>query len=605
MARYQLAATAATILLSASTVAFAQHASPTKAEAEAFVAAAEAALLADSVRMNRILWVNETFLTDDTDALASEFGAESTTLGVRFALEAAKYLGVEGLSDDTLRKLNVMRSSVLLPAPVRAGAAQELSAITTRLTSAYGKGTGTLDGQTLDGDAIEEAMGTEGDPDRLKEMWASWHDTVGAPMKADYQRMVEIANEGAVELGYADVGAMWRSVYDMTPEEFSALNEKLWLEIKPLYDDLHCYVRGKLNQTYGDSVQPASGPIRADLLGNLWAQDWTNIYDMVAPEDVGDIGYDVTDLLTEAGYDGRQLVETAEAFFVSLGFPELPETFWERSMLEAPTDHDALCYASAWDIDNAEDVRLKMCVSVNAVDFKTVHHELGHNYYYLAYKDQPYLFMEGGNDGFHEAIGDMLALSMTPEYLVQIGLLDAAKVPSADKDIGLLLREALDRVAFMPFGLLVDKWRWGTFDGSIQPADYNTAWTKMRLDYQGIVPPVERGPDAFDPGGKYHIPGVTPYARYLLANVLMFQFYEAACSQAGWTGPLHRCSFYGNKDVGAKFRAMLAMGASRPWPDALEAFTGEREMSGKSMLAYFAPLHGWLKEQSAGKSCGW
>jgi peptidyl-dipeptidase A len=587
------------------TTALAQSAKPTLADAERFVSEAEAALAVESVRVNRIQWVNSTYLTEDTDALAAEAGARQTELSVRLAIEAAKFEEVPGLSDEIKRKLNILTGGIDLPAPTTAGAADELNTISTRLQSAYGKGAGTLEGKPIDGSDIEEQMAVNRDPEQLKEMWTSWHDNVGTPMRADYRRLVEIANAGARELGYPDVGAMWRSQYDMPPDEVIALTDKIWGDVKPLYDDLHCYVRGKLNEKYGDAVQAKTGPIRADLLGNMWAQEWSGIYDIVAPVGVGDIGYDTTELLKAAGYDEKKMVETGEGFFTSLGFEKLPETFWKRSMFLKPTDRDVECHASAWDIDNQDDLRIKMCIKVNAEDFVTIHHELGHDFYYRAYKAQDFLFADGANDGFHEAIGDTIALSITPEYLVQIGLLPADKVPSADKDIGLLLRQAMDKIAFMPFGLLVDKWRWGVFDGSVPPERYNAVWDELRLRYQGIKPPVERSEAAFDPGAKYHIPSTTPYLRYFLANVLEFQFYKAACEQSGWKGPLHRCSFYGNKDVGKKFNAMLEMGASKPWPDALEAFTGRRDMSGDAIIAYFAPLQAWLKQQNKGKTCGW
>jgi peptidyl-dipeptidase A len=436
-------------------------------------------------------------------------------------------------------------------------------------------------------------------------MWTSWHTNVGAPMRQDYTRLVEIANQGATELGYKDVGALWRSKYDMPPDEFAALNDKLWSQVKPLYDQLHCYTRAKLNDKYGDAVQSKAGPIRADLLGNMWAQEWGNIYDIVAPKGAGDIGYNLTDLLKQKKYTPEKIVRTGEQFFSSLGFAPLPESFWKRSMIIKPADREVVCHASAWNVDNVDDLRIKMCTKVNADDFVTVHHELGHNYYQRAYNKQPFLYLDSANDGFHEAIGDMIALSVTPEYLVQIGLLDKSRVPSADKDIGLLLNQAMDKVAFLPFGLLVDRWRWGVFNGEITPANYNQAWNQLRREYQGITPPVERTEAQFDPGAKYHVPASVPYTRYFLARILQFQFYKAACDQAGWKGPLHRCSFYGNKEVGRRLNAMLEMGASKPWPDALEAFTGTREMSGEAMIEYFRPLMSWLEQQNRGRRCGW
>jgi peptidyl-dipeptidase A len=578
---------------------------PTAAEADAFVARAEKELAEFSVIASRAQWVNATYITDDTDAVAAHFGTIGTEMSVRLANEAARFNNVQGLSFDTKRKLDILRGGIVLPAPTTPGAAAELNKIATELQSDYGKGKGTLKGQPISGNDIEAAMGTNRNPAELQEMWSSWHNNVGAPMRKDYQRLVEIANQGAKDLGYKDVGAMWRSGYDMPPDEFAALTDKLWLQVKPLYDQLHCYTRAKLNEKYGDAVQPATGPIRADLLGNMWAQEWGNIYEIVAPPGAGDIGYSLDKLLVANRYDPVKIVKTGEGFFSSLGFEPLPKTFWERSMITKPEGREVVCHASAWDIDNKDDLRIKMCTKVNSDDFVTVHHELGHNYYQRAYNEQPFLYLNGANDGFHEAIGDTIALSITPEYLTQIGLLDKSKVPSADKDVGLLLRQAMDGVAFLPFGLLVDKWRWGVFNGTISPANYNKGWTDLRLQYQGIKPPVERSEAHFDPGAKYHIPGNTPYTRYFLARIRQYQFYKAACDQAGWKGPLHRCSFYGNKEVGRRLNAMLEMGASKPWPDALQAFTGTREMSGAALLEYYRPLQAWLQQQNRGRQCGW
>jgi peptidyl-dipeptidase A len=582
-----------------------KNAAATAGDADQFVVRAEKDLADISVDANRAGWINATYITDDTDAMAAEVSARQTELAVKYASEAAKYLNVQGLSPDTKRKLDLIRNGITLPAPSRPGAAGELSTIATKLQSEYGKGKGTLDGKPINGSDIEAAMGTTRDPAKLKEMWVSWNDNVGVPMKTDYAHMVDISNQGAKELGYADVGAMWRSGYDMPPDDFAKMTDRLWKQVEPLYLSLHTYVRWKLNEKYGDAVQAKTGPIRADLLGNMWAQEWGNIYDVVAPKGSGDIGYDTEALLKAKGYDPIKMVKTGEGFYSSLGFAPLPDTFWARSMIVKPADREVVCHASAWDIDNKQDVRIKMCTKVNADDFVTVHHELGHNYYQRAYMNQPFLYENGANDGFHEAIGDFVALSITPNYLVQIGLLDQSRVPSADKDTGLLLRQAMDKVAFLPFGLLVDKWRWGVFNGSIKPDQYQSAWDSLRLQYQGIKPPVARDPSRFDAGAKYHIPANTPYMRYFLARLLQFQFYQAACKQAGWTGPLHRCSFYGNKEVGAKLQKMLEMGQSKPWPDALQAFTGSREISGQALVDYFAPLKKWLDVQNKGKPSGW
>ena len=577
---------------------------PTAAEADAFVKDASAQLSKYSDYAQRVAWVNSTYITDDTDWLSAKVGAEGTELAVKLAKAAARFNNVPGLSYDTRRQLDILKQALVLPAPDTPGAADELNTITTRLQSAYGKGKGTYQGKVTSGNDLEALMGTTRDPALTQEMWVSWHK-VGAPMRQDYVRMVEIANAGAKELGYADTGAMWRAGYDMDPKAFEAMVDRLLAQVQPLYKDLHCYTRTKLNQKYGDAVQPRTGPIRADLLGNMWAQDWADIYDVVAPPGAGDIGYDIGALLTEKKYDPVKMVKTGEGFFSSLGFAPLPQTFWERSMIVKPADREVVCHASAWDVDNKDDLRIKMCTKVNSTDFVTIHHELGHNYYQRAYNKQPFLYLNSANDGFHEAVGDFVALSVTPDYLVQIGLLDASKVPDPSKDIGLLLRQAMEKVPGLPWTALVDKWRWGVFSGATPPSAYNKAWTDLRLQYMGIVPPVPRSEADFDPGAKFHIPGNTPYARYFLARILQFQFYEAACRQSGWKGPLHRCSFYNNKEVGAKLDAMLALGASQPWPVALEKFTGTREMDGRALLAYFAPLQTWLKEQNKGQACGW
>jgi len=578
----------------------------TPADVDAWLASADKAMAEQTVKSGHVQWVYQTYVNDDTAGIVADSDAAGTLLQVAQAKQAAAFAKVPGLSPETLRRLTMIRTGITTPAPSTPGAAEEFSSLQAHIQGVYATGHATRGGVSISGHEVENAMITDRNPDELKEMWLSWHDSVGAPMKADYARMVAISNAGARELGYSDTGALWRGNYDMTPDEFAAMTEKVWGQVRPLYQQLHCYVRGKLNAKYGDAVQAKTGPIRADLLGNMWAQEWGGIYDIVAPKGAGDIGYDLTDLLKAKGYDPIRMVKTGEQFYTSLGFAPLPKTFWERSQFTKPRDREVVCHASAWDIDNKDDLRVKMCLEVNATDFSTVHHELGHNFYQRAYSIQPLrLYEESANDGFHEAIGDTMALSITPDYLVKLNLLDPAKVPGPDKDIGLLLRQAMDKVAFLPFGLMIDRWRWGVFDGSITPATYEKAWNDMRLRYQGIVPPGPRGADAFDPGAKYHVAASVPYTRYFLARILQFQFYEAACKQAGWKGPLHRCSFYGNRKVGANLDAMLKMGASRPWPEALKVFTGTREMDGGAMLRYFAPLSAWLNKQNEGQDCGW
>jgi peptidyl-dipeptidase A len=583
------------------------NAEPTVADAEEFIGRVEDWMRDFGEYSARIDWVNATYITHDTDWLSSRVAAEGVEKGVEFANEAKRFNDLE-LPADMRRKIELIKLGVNLPAPEKPGAARELAKVNTRMASTYSTGKAEIDGKMVPGVDLEEMMGTVRDPAKLQEMWVKWREITiaendaGTTMKEDYARMAEIANEGARELGFDDAGAMWRARYDLPPAEFITETDRLWSQVKPLYDQLHCHVRAKLNEKYGDDIVPLDQPIRADLLGNMWAQSWGNIYDLVAPADA-DPGYDLTDLLTSNGYDPLRMVETGEAFFSSLGFAPLPETFWERSQITKPEDREVVCHASAWNLDGQDDIRIKMCTKVNSDDFQTVHHELGHNYYQRAYSDQPPLFQNGANGGFHEAIGDMIALSITPDYLQEIGLLD--ETPDASKDTGLLMAQALEKIAFMPFGLLMDKWRWEVFSGELTPATYNTGWWDLREQYQGVRPPVERDPKYFDPGAKYHIPANVSYTRYFIAHILQFQFHKAACEQAGWTGPLHRCSIYGSKAGGEKFNAMLEMGASKPWPEALEAFTGSPEMDGEAVVEYFAPLMEWLEEQNKDRTCGW
>ena len=593
-----------TTKLPSSTQTTAKGAAPaTVANARTFVDDAEKRLLDLWIKDQRAQWVHETFITDDTEQLAADADQAVTTTTAELAAEAKRYEKLN-LPPDVARKFMLLKLSVSIPAPHDPALAAELSKIDASLDGDYGKGKWCPDGANGEclalGD-LEKTLARSRDPRELLRAWEGWH-TIAPPMRARYTRMVTLANAGAKELGFDDTGAMWRSNYDMPPAAFAAEMDRLWQQVRPLYVSLHTYVRWKLAKEYGPSVLREDQPIPAHLLGNMWAQDWSNIYPLLAPPNA-DSGYDLDQILKSRNVGPVEMVHYAERFFTSLGFAPLPQTFWERSMFTKPRDRDVVCHASAWDIDFVDDLRVKVCLEQTAEDFATIHHELGHNFYQRAYDMQPPLFRNGANDGFHEAIGDTIALSVTPEYLKQIGFLDAVPPPSSD--IGLLLRKALDKVAFLPFGLMIDKWRWGVFSGQIKPADYNKAWWDLRREYQGVAPPVARSEDDFDPGAKYHIPANVPYARYFLADILQFQFHRALCRTAGYTGPLNRCSIYGNKAAGAKLNQMLEMGQSKPWPEALEAMTGEKQMDATAILDYFAPLKEWLDEQNKGHQAGW
>jgi peptidyl-dipeptidase A len=574
----------------------AQAAPPTIAEATAFVNDAEQRYYDLTNEAQRAQWVQENFITDDTEGIAAQAGEELNSFSAEMSKQAHRFDTLQ-LSPELARKMLLLKLSTNFPAPADPKEQKELAQVLAALDGDYGKGKwcpGGAGGKCLDITAIEQIMAKSRDPEELKKAWIGWH-AVGAPMRQRYTEMVELGDKGSRELGFADAGALWRSNYDMPPDQLAKEADRLWEQLRPLYLSLHAYVRGQLRKKYGNELVPLNGPIPAHMLGNPWSQEWNNVYSLMdSPKPPQ--SFDLTNILQDRHTDAKGMVRYGEGFFTSLGFAPLPKTFWERSLFTKPADRDVVCHASAWDVNSKDDLRIKMCIQVTEEDFRTIHHELGHNIYQRAYNAQPPLFQNSANDGFHEAVGDTIALSVTPEYLKQIGLIDA--VPPASGDIDYLLQQALEKVAFLPFGLLVDKWRWEVFAGQVTPENYNKAWWELRKKYQGIAPPVERTEADFDPGAKYHVAGNVPYMRYFLARVLQFQFQRALCREAGYSGPLHRCSIYGNKAAGEKLNKMLAMGQSKPWQEALEALTGEKQMDASALADYFAPLKAWLDDQN-------
>lgn len=583
-------------------------------DAQKFVAEANATLLKLSVEGQQAQWVAENFITDDTEALGARANQAYNDAAARFAKEAVRFDKID-VAPDVRRQLTLLKVALVLASPSDPKQAEEMTRLVASMTGAYGKGKwckaaegvpATKDEaakpECLDIGGVTDVMANSRDPKRLREVWEGWQ-TISVPMKKDYARFVELSNAGAKEVSFADTGAMWRGKYDMPPDDFTKELDRLWEQVKPLYLTLHAYVRMKLHDKYGDAV-PAEGPIPAYMLGNIWSQDWSNVYPLVAPAG-SDAGYSLTDILKKRNSSAVDMVKIGEKFYTSLGFAPLPPTFWQRSLMVKPRDRDVVCHASAWDIDAVDDLRIKMCITPTAEDFNTIHHELGHNFYQRAYNTLPPLFRDSANDGFHEAIGDTIALSVTPEYLVKIGMLDTA--PDASHDTGLLMKRALEKVAFLPFGLLVDQWRWQVFAGQVKPDSYNTSWWELRTKYQGIVAPSPRGEEFFDAGSKYHVVSVVPYTRYFLAAILQFQFHRALAKEAGCTLPLHRCSIYDNAAAGKKLTAMLSMGLSKPWQDALEAMTGSRQMDATAIIDYFAPLKAYMDAELAKKNIkvGW
>lgn len=592
--------------------------SATAAEAQAFVKKVDTDLRKLWVRQATAQWIKSTYITPDTERNEAALNEDVMAYVTQANKDAQRFKGLK-LDAETERMLYLLRMSTPLPAPSNADKRADLATTAAKLEGMYGSGKICKPGKPgKDGKPTEECkdlgdfsavlsrVGDKKKPATYEEMleaWTLWHST-SKDMRPHYEKLVSISNEGAKEFGAVDLGDLWRSAYDMPPADFEKETDRLWTQVKPLYDDLHCYVRGRLSKKFGTEKVAASGPIPAHVLGNMWAQEWANVYPLVEPY-AGQASLDVTKKLKEQKYDEKKLVKLGESFFTSMGMDPLPESFWKNSQFTKPRDRDVVCHASAWDVGFSNDLRIKMCIKVDEEDLITIHHELGHDYYFMNYFKKPMLFQQGANDGFHEAIGDALTLSITPEYLKSLKLLDS--VPKDDKGlINFQMKDALEKIAFLPFGRMIDQWRWDVFSGKVKPSEYNKHWWDLRLKYQGVAPAGGvRGEEFFDPGAKYHIPANVPYMRYFLARILQFQFHRAMCKAAGHTGPLHTCSIYGNKVAGAKLKAMLEMGASKPWPDALEALTGERQMDATAIIDYFAPLQAWLKEQNKGQQCGW
>jgi peptidyl-dipeptidase A len=588
---------------------------PTVDEAAAFVADVEDHLRRLWVARDRANWVNENFITDDTEALASA-AEEATAAYVRDAIvRSRRYAGLASqLPPDVARKLYLLSVAQTVPVPGDGAKAAELAGIELGMTSAYGKGqycpppgspllrTTKKPATCLRLAELSHVLAESRDLAELREAWTGWH-AIAVPMKEKFTRYVALADEGAQDIGFKDVGELWRAGYDMPAADFDAEVERLWGEVQPLYAALHCFVRGRLQAKYGKTAVPDGGLIPVSLLGNMWAQEWGNVYDLVAPFPK-EPSLDVTGHLKAQKWDAVKILHQGERFFEGLGFDPLPATFWERSLFARPRDREVVCHASAWDVTWSGDLRVKVCLEPTEEDFVTAHHELGHDFYFQRYEKLPILFQQGANDGFHEAIGDTIALSVTPEYLKSLGLLGATAHGDASR-INQQMKMALDKVAFLPFGLMIDRWRWDVFSGKTAPAQYNSAWWSLRAKYQGVAPPTPRDDGAFDPGAKFHVASSTPYVRYFLARIYQFQFHRALCAAAGSKAPLDQCSIHDSKEAGAKLMEMLALGASKPWPDALEAIGAGRKADASALLEYFEPLKKWLDEANKGKTCGW
>ena len=569
-----------------------------------FIGEADERVGAAGQLQTRANWIFTNFITHDTQQMLITAKTNYSTLAGQVSREAFDAMSVPGLSLETRRNLELIRHNLVLPPPTSAAQTGELVALAVELRNIYSTGKYCEEpGQCSVLRDMSLRMTTSRDPEELLALWQGWR-AISPPMRPLYTRQVALANSGARELGYADLGDYWRSRFDMSSAEFAADTERYWQQAKPLYDALQCHVAGQLEDFYGEEHMPDDGTIPAHLLGNMWAQGWSNIEDVVMGEKYQP-PYDLTAILAQRDMDEVDMVKLAEGFFISLGMEPLPETFWERSLFTRPKDREVVCHASAWSVDGADDLRIKMCMQRTGEDLGVVHHELGHNYYQRAYKNQPYYHRGSANPGFHEAVGDTMSLSVTPDYLVKIGLVDNLPATTEELEIAYLMKVALDKVAFLPFALVMDRWRWQVFSGEVTPDNYNAAWWQLRKQYQGVSSPVPRTEEDFDPGAKYHIAANVSYTRYFLAHLLQFQFHQKMCELAEYDGPLHRCSAYGSKAAGSALGTLLSAGRSAPWQDTLEAFTGSRDIDAAAMLDYFAPLHRWLDKQNEGRQCGW
>ena len=596
------------IAIAAIVTSCSQTSEQTKSEndLEIFLEQIEKDNLSEGPIVSSAYWIGSNFINHDSQNIVADYSKRYTLKSLENSRKASSFNNLK-TSDSNRRKLELLKSSFVMPPPLDESLASELSSISTKLEAMYGSGEYCYeDGNCYDLEAFEQIIDTSRNPDELLMAWNGWHE-VGKPMKSMYMRMVEIGNKGSRDLGYSGLDDLWFSKYDMPADKFLEVTDSVWEEVKPLYEALHCHVRSQLNEYYGDEIVPPEGPLPVHLTGNMWGQSWSNIYDLVYPQASQTKSVDVTKIIKDRNINEIEMVEYAEDFFLSMGFEPLPDTFWERSLFTKPQDRSVVCHASAWNLDSVNnDLRIKMCIEKNEEDFITIHHELGHIFYYQAYNHLPTLFQGGANDGFHEAFGDLLTLSITPDYLKKIGFINDDEANLAKNDsIGLLMKQALEGVVVIPWALMLDKWRAGVFTGDIAENELNKAWWDMRESYQGIAPPDERSEDYFDPGAKYHIPGNTPYTRYYLARIMQYQFHESLCNDIGFSGPLHECSIYGNKLAGEKIISTMAMGQSAPWQDAFEKLTGSRNISGDSVMNYYKPLKEWLDIQNNDRSCGW
>ncbi|XP_038018778.1 angiotensin-converting enzyme [Motacilla alba alba] len=541
-------------------------------------------------------WVYNTNITDHNKEIMLEKNLAMSKHTLEYGMKARQF-DTSDFQDESVTRI-LKKLSVIERAALPENELKEYNTLLSDMETTYSVAKVCRENKTchpLDPD-LTDIMATSRDYDKLLFAWKGWRDASGKKMRNNYKRYVELSNKAAMLNGYKDNGAYWRSLYETSTFEEDL--ERLYLQLRPLYLNLHAYVRRALYKKYGAEHINLKGPIPAHLLGNMWAQSWSNIFDLVIPfPDATKV--DATPAMKTQGWTPKRMFEESDRFFTSLGLIPMPQEFWDKSMIEKPSDgREVVCHASAWDFYNRKDFRIKQCTVVNMDDLITVHHEMGHVQYFLQYKDQPISFRDGANPGFHEAVGDVMALSVsTPKHLHSINLLDQV-MENEESDINYLMSIALDKIAFLPFGYLMDQWRWKVFDGRIKEDEYNKEWWNLRMKYQGLCPPALRSEDDFDPGAKFHIPANVPYIRYFVSFVIQFQFHQALCDAAGHKGPLHTCDIYQSKEAGKILGDALKLGFSKPWPEAMQLITGQPNMSAEALMSYFEPLMTWLEKEN-------
>ncbi|NWI33356.1 ACE2 enzyme, partial [Sula dactylatra] len=560
-------------------------------------------------------WNYNTNITEETarkmneaDAKWSAFYSEASRNASSFPLSSIQ----DPLTRLQIQSLQDKGSSVLKPEKYN-----RLNTVLNTMSTIYSTGTVCKITEPSECLVLEPGLDTimANSTDYHERLWAweGWRADVGKMMRPLYEEYVELKNEVARLNSYSDYGDYWRANYEADyPEEYKYSRdqlvedvEKTFEQIKPLYQQLHAYVRHRLEQVYGPKLISSTGCLPAHLLGDMWGRFWTNLYALTVPYPAKP-NIDVTSAMVQKKWDAIRIFKAAEAFFFSIGLEKMTEGFWNNSMLTEPTDNrKVVCHPTAWDLGK-KDYRIKMCTKVTMDDFLTAHHEMGHIEYDMAYSKQPFLLRGGANEGFHEAVGEIMSLSAaTPQHLKSLDLLEPTFQEDEETEINFLLKQALTIVGTMPFTYMLEKWRWMVFRGEITKQEWMKRWWEMKREIVGVVEPVPHDETYCDPAVLFHVANDYSFIRYYTRTIYQFQFQEALCKAANHTGPLHTCDITNSKAAGQKLRQLLEFGRSKPWTQALENVTTDKHMNAMPLLHYFEPLYKWLQKNNSGRYIGW